>query len=653
MRAICLAYSENCRLPESQWHDIYRDSNEFIKHGVTEIETGALKLQPLMDEYLKQFKLTWVFICTHIFHRWVTTDVISMLRNNPSGLTALPFFSLDFMETVLDWPRNWRLLQRFYESEAETARRKRIYEGQRLLKKIRGTAPALTFDKLELEGAPAKGEEDWIGILLHIRTLWRECDRVVGMNPRENRCRTCDNLIQILRHAWDCDCRLCAITGGFFPFLGGWQYQGHDLVDCTRCYRALQLANRVRGGVEKRDFVYHLSWAVFKHLPGRLEYIVTELQVSHICVWSGNCSRVECLVAQSVLLGHYPKDMAEFLVDNYRPVDETVRFQVQPKTSIRNVFVTLLEEDQLNKEVLVNLLAEVHLRKQVPEKEEFGEVLRRYLKATGKDVELDLTALPVADRSNFMGPSCHFPVFVMEQITKWITPVYDCFTDQLISNLLGDKNGKSVEILEELIRRYKDFMGSCRYFVENVELIRDHELDDDEDECEEEESCQHHQQSHKQRAKKATKAVKSDTHAHHHGHSHGHNHHNHHHNGDDHQHSECCSLFGHGGEWQRSRSNETRERLRKKLHQFAAQQNGGAKEAGSKSRSIQRKTIDKNNHEGGNSKGFYKTLENVLLKMPQMNLTHKNKQVPEMDKMELKVNFTEIFTCLAIVNSIL
>lgn len=576
-----------------------------------------------MAEYLKQFELSWVFVCEHIYHRWVTTKVISLLRMNPMEIPSFPFFSIDFVESVLEWPKHWKQLERFHNSPAEVARRKRIFEGQRLLQKVKGTH----LDKSEIVFGeePATKENDWRGILIHIRTLWQECARACEMDPRENRCRTCDSPIQALRHCWDCGCRTCATMGGMFPYLGGWEFQ-NNLRECTRCYRALQLA--ITRSTEKRDFTYHLSWAVFKHLPGRLEYIVKDLQLAHLCVFPPQrCSRIECLVAQNIILGHYPKEMAEFLVANYRPVDECVRYQVQPQTSVRNIFVTLYEERKLKVEVLIALLAEVNGQRSVPDKGVFGELLKKYITATGKDVQFDMTAYPESDRSDFMANGASFPGDLVNEICQFINPVHHRGAKDMQVKLRERHSASSIELCREMTSRYKAFVMFCRFFVEN-EFVSGGDRKSTttgrsrktKDQQHDHNNPGHHSHGHQQQSGCSSSG---------HGHSHSHDHE---------EHSECCSLFGHGGEWQRSRSAETRERLRKTLQlrlQLWAQQNGN-KETGAvapKSKSIQRKTIDKN--ENGN-RGFYKTLENVLMKIPQMNLPHRSRALPELDQLNLR-----------------
>lgn len=178
----------------------------------------------------------------------------------------------------------------------------------------------------------------------------------------------------------------------------------------------------------QNDVIYHLSWAVFKHLPDRVPYKVVDLDLRHFCVFRHKtCFRIECLVALSIVTGYFPSEIAESLLKCYEPVDELVRRRLTAHTSPSNLFVILYEERILDLKTVLSTIAENHYQKGA-----FPDVLsptNSYLKAmfraNGKDVEFDLSKRPPSELRNFRGPSdAEFPDGFVEKINMKIDPFY-------------------------------------------------------------------------------------------------------------------------------------------------------------------------------------------------------------------------------------
>lgn len=114
-----------------------------------------------------------------------------------------------------------------------------------------------------------------------------------------------------------------------------------------------------------KDHGYHLSWAVFKHLPSnskfwisighhwlfnfpflffiliaRRPYNTSNFSVEHFCSFqSPPCNRNECRVATQIIAGLYPLNFSKFLVSAYQPLNEDERKELM---NIQHLYFTYL-----------------------------------------------------------------------------------------------------------------------------------------------------------------------------------------------------------------------------------------------------------------------------------------------------------------------
>lgn len=136
-----------------------------------------------------------------LFNRWVTTEVMLLIRLHPADYSEI-FFEGILSEKFVRWTKTWKLLERYAHTKKEVARRKRILKGQELLLSIKLRHP----DRVALW----KGEEDhhdkdqqteWKNILVHIRSFWQGCARPLSVD-RGIRCRICRKIIFSFYHSW-------------------------------------------------------------------------------------------------------------------------------------------------------------------------------------------------------------------------------------------------------------------------------------------------------------------------------------------------------------------------------------------------------------------------------------------------------------------
>lgn len=76
---------------------------------------------------------------------------------------------------------------------------------------------------------------------------------------------------------------------------------------------------------------YHLSWALFHHLPNRVPYTMQQFNPMHLCSQHQNppCRRYECRVAFHILYGIYPPNFSNYLCRNYHPLTESERKELR------------------------------------------------------------------------------------------------------------------------------------------------------------------------------------------------------------------------------------------------------------------------------------------------------------------------------------
>lgn len=72
--------------------------------------------------------------------------------------------------------------------------------------------------------------------------------------------------------------------------------------------------------------LYHISWAIFKHLPERVAYTWTTLEPKRFCIFQGEpCKINACRVAINIIAMLYPLNLSKFLIRTYHPLREEER----------------------------------------------------------------------------------------------------------------------------------------------------------------------------------------------------------------------------------------------------------------------------------------------------------------------------------------
>lgn len=72
--------------------------------------------------------------------------------------------------------------------------------------------------------------------------------------------------------------------------------------------------------------LYHISWAIFKHLPDRVPYTWTTLEPKRFCIFQSEpCKINACRVAINIIAMLYPLNLSKFLINSYHPLKEDER----------------------------------------------------------------------------------------------------------------------------------------------------------------------------------------------------------------------------------------------------------------------------------------------------------------------------------------
>jgi hypothetical protein len=99
-----------------------------------------------------------------------------------------------------------------------------------------------------------------------------------------------------------------------------------------------------------KSCVYHLAWAVFKHLTDRVPYSASAIEPDVFCIFQPNpCTANSCRVATNIIAALYPLNFSKFLLKTYRPLSDDERKKL---VTIQNFdFKNLLQKfcDDINK----------------------------------------------------------------------------------------------------------------------------------------------------------------------------------------------------------------------------------------------------------------------------------------------------------------
>ncbi|XP_055617273.1 uncharacterized protein LOC129762771 isoform X2 [Toxorhynchites rutilus septentrionalis] len=72
--------------------------------------------------------------------------------------------------------------------------------------------------------------------------------------------------------------------------------------------------------------LYHISWAMFKHIPGRQAYTWTTLEPKRFCIFQAEpCKMNACRIAINIIAMLYPLNLSKFLIKSYYPLKDNER----------------------------------------------------------------------------------------------------------------------------------------------------------------------------------------------------------------------------------------------------------------------------------------------------------------------------------------
>ncbi|XP_052903080.1 uncharacterized protein LOC128310473 [Anopheles moucheti] len=76
----------------------------------------------------------------------------------------------------------------------------------------------------------------------------------------------------------------------------------------------------------ENEELYHIAWAIFKHLPDRVPYRWNTLEPTRFCTFQASpCSSIACRVAVNIIAINYPIHLSRLLIHSYKPVSEEPR----------------------------------------------------------------------------------------------------------------------------------------------------------------------------------------------------------------------------------------------------------------------------------------------------------------------------------------
>ncbi|XP_055678177.1 uncharacterized protein LOC129786938 isoform X2 [Lutzomyia longipalpis] len=422
----------------------------YVLDGYEKICNAATVLTPLLFEnqsgHLQQFSLTWILLNKRLYHKFISSQVqylipqcLAQLRlisydDTPLILKRYFDFSDEFMLTTEMWKESWLQLQSYHMSQKDIERRQRILTAHTFLELIRNsrshgdTTVATDINSGVLDWLESQDKEYvWQNTLAHIRTKWTPCtDKRLAAPLEHNQCLHCN--VELADHKLHCECRTCLIAGG--PVFS--QSEEQNLKICAKCcFKTFDrdYLTHVMKFIHKHEekyfvetdkgrqcisfdlfstdgdasvatpkpenqIIYHLSWAVFKHLPGRVPYTVKKLDLRHLCMFRATpCRRVECRVATHLIVALYPFKLTKFLLNSYQPLSEELRkkFFRNPNNNSSNYLHLLYEDCNLDTGIVASVFAECYLTDfTFPPDEEIFPCFQFLFKTTGADIEIDL-----------------------------------------------------------------------------------------------------------------------------------------------------------------------------------------------------------------------------------------------------------------------
>lgn len=312
--------------------------------------------------HLLQFNLSLSQVYKRMYHRWIYLELQKLVPECILKLKELDYddnYTIlvqkfikfeDAMTTVTQtWRDIWLLIQNYHKSKDDIARRRRINTVHSIFQVIKDS----DFDfesEFVMEDKPLidwitcdKRNDVWQYVVHNIKNNWTACGHSRLMAKLVNlNCTKCNS--PFVPHLVTCDCRSCVIAGG--PSFNKAKDNAKNSM-CTKCIFFEKFMNGVvlKRGVDTSDKpklevesleqlkserkLYHLSWAIFKHIPDRVQYPGTTLDPMLFCMFQDvPCTRYSCRVAANIVTLTYPLNFSKYLVKHYRQLDEATRKKI-------------------------------------------------------------------------------------------------------------------------------------------------------------------------------------------------------------------------------------------------------------------------------------------------------------------------------------
>ncbi|KAG4067279.1 hypothetical protein HA402_000270 [Bradysia odoriphaga] len=375
----------------------------FILDGYDKVCTASKALSPLLFElqkgHLQKFSLTWNLLNKRMYQRWVYMGVKELIPECILKLKTIldtekykamvyRFIKFDDEMTLLTfkWREIWSLANAYHMEDHDFERRRRMCSVHSILQSIKNTKFKIDFKQFE-DPKQTSNTVKWLTMddrdtvwnytVYFLRNKWVECDEHrLYAEITKVQCLKCD--FALATHYVDCPCRTCMLAGGpcftqikenstqfFCTKCTVFEKLDREYLDCVTefintksdeankkvrlVYQAKDANKPITFSIDNmidpsdewnRDHGYHLSWAVFKHLPTRRPYNTLNFSVEHFCSFqSPPCNRNECRVATQIIAGLYPLNFSKFLVSAYQPLNEDERKELM---NIQHLYFTYL-----------------------------------------------------------------------------------------------------------------------------------------------------------------------------------------------------------------------------------------------------------------------------------------------------------------------
>uniref|UniRef100_A0A336LHX8 CSON002396 protein n=1 Tax=Culicoides sonorensis TaxID=179676 RepID=A0A336LHX8_CULSO len=388
MQAVVLAYTEglkNILKYNAQMEIVDYNPSELLNYifdGYTKICHCEKMLSTIFYDleagHLLQFNLSLSQVYKRMYHRWIYLELQKLVPECILKLKELEyddnykvlvqkFINFDDAMTSVTqtWRDIWLLIHHYHQSKEDLTRRRSIRTIHSIFQMIKDSD--FDFDKdFVLEEKPLvdwitceKRNEVWQYVVHNIKNDWISCSHPRLMASLINmKCNKCGS--PFVPHFIACNCRSCLIAGG--PLVAKMK----DNVKSPICTKCEFFDKYVNGVISKKSAitneenvserkqldekpkqerkVYHLCWAVFKHMPNRSKYNAAKIDPSNFCVFQDiPCNRYACRIAANIITLTYPLNFSKFLVKNYRELNEATRKKIMSLQTDVNTIKKLYE----------------------------------------------------------------------------------------------------------------------------------------------------------------------------------------------------------------------------------------------------------------------------------------------------------------------